>query len=64
LYKSAINPVEGHTNEAWSRPFKIINGVLFHSEVAHNGTVYTSATNLIPQGIFDESTLESINKGW
>lgn len=64
LYKCAANPVEGYDNEGWSKPFKIVNGVLFYAEFYHKQKGYISADKLIPQGIFDESTLESINKGW
>lgn len=52
------------SSEGWSRPFKIVNGVLFHSADAYRQKCYTKANELIPQGIFDESTLEAININW
>lgn len=64
LYKEATNPIGEDSDKSWSKPFKIINGVLFYREHAFKGSHNTDATNLIPQGLFDESTLEQINKDW
>ena len=52
-----------------SSAFKIINNVLFYAHYDEKAKSYceytnTAANKLIPQGIFDESTLESININW
>jgi hypothetical protein len=63
-------------NDGWSTPFKIINGVLIKREYGFPGnkeygtserkcnSSYPSADKLIPQGLFDISILDEINKGW
>lgn len=66
LHKKATEETKTNddNDECWSKPFYIINGVLFHTEYAYRSKSWCNATKLIPQGIFDESTLESINKDW
>lgn len=63
-------------NDAWSTPFKIINGVLFKREYGFAGKKeygtsergssisYTSADKLIPQGLADLSVIDANNKDW
>lgn len=64
LYREASELVGESDEKVWSKPFKIINGVLIHRENSHENTSYVTATRLIPQGLFDETTLETINIGW
>ena len=67
LYKEvSLNSEEGKLDDdiQWSTPFKILNGVLFHRHDAHEGRCWINADKVIPQGLFDESTLNEINKGW
>ena len=64
LYKESTSEPIRDDDKQWSVPFKIINGVLLHSSYAHEGKHYNSATKLIPQGLFDENQLETINQGW
>lgn len=64
LYKEAINPIKYELNQGWSRPFKIINGVLIHADHMYKSAAWQTATDRIPQGLFDEATLETINRDW
>lgn len=48
----------------WSIPFKILNKILFHRHDAHEGKCWVNANKIIPQGFFDESILNEINKDW
>jgi len=64
LYKESTIHVDPKTDVQWSTPFKIVNGILFHRESAYKSISYSSADKIIPQGLFDESILEEINKKW
>jgi hypothetical protein len=66
LYKEATaeTSVGEDSDIAWSIPFKIINGVLIQSRDHFKSRSWENANKLIPQGLFDESSLTEINKGW
>ena len=64
LYKESISEPIREDDKQWSTPFKIINGVLLHGESAYNNKHWFNATKLIPQGLFDEAQLETLNQGW
>lgn len=48
-------------DERWSKPFRIINNVLFHSEYSHKSCSYQIATEIIPQGLLDPAKAALIN---
>lgn len=63
LHRESETPNGFDDDVTWSTPFKIINDVLFHGST-HQGRSHINANKLIPQGLFDESRLNEINKDW
>lgn len=63
LLKTAINPIGENDDRQYSKPFKVINGVLLHSDGYLNKS-WITANNRIPQGLISPEQLTTAAFGW